>query len=214
MNRRYLDEVLESTPRIRFDNRKVYGVGINDSQFQVTMWCNNQKVQHSAYATWKGILQRCYSNKFQKNYPTYAGCSICEEWKLFSNFLKWWKTNFKEGYQIDKDITSPGNEVYSPELCVFVPPDLNGFVTDCEARGNIYAIGVTYYKPRGKFRARIWDDGKLITLGLYDTEKEAHESWYERKISIAHKFKPICDDINESFFNCLLMKIESMRVEL
>ena len=48
-------------------------------------------------------------------------CSVCEEWKHFSNFKKWFDENYIEGFDIDKDILIKGNKVYSPEACSFVP---------------------------------------------------------------------------------------------
>lgn len=214
MNPSETDAALEKTLRIRFDNRKVYANGINDSPFQVTMWLSNRKIQHRAYSTWKGILQRCYSEKSHVLHPTYKGCEICEEWIYFSNFFKWWKENFVEGYEIDKDILVPGNKIYSPETCIYIPRFINVFVTDCEKRGNKFPIGVTYWKPRKKFRARTWEKNKLITIGLYKTIEEAHDAWFKKKIEIAWSFKDTCDSIDEKLFKHLLMKINSMKSEV
>lgn len=214
MNRADVDAVLEKTPRARFDHRKNYGIGINDSTFQVSTLINGHKVSHRAYAAWTGILQRCYSEKFQKDHPTYSGCEVYEGWLYFSNFLPWWRENFNEGCEIDKDILVPGNKIYSPDTCIYVPRFINCFVTDCERRGNKYPIGVTYWEPRKKFRARTWVNGKLVTIGLYKTVEEAHEAWFKKKIEIAFSFKSACDEVNIELFDRLINKIHSMKHEV
>lgn len=214
MNRADIDAVLEKTPRARFDHRKNYGIGINDSTFQVTTYVDGHKISHRAYSTWMGILQRCYSAEFKKSHPTYEGCRVCDEWLSFSNFLEWWRKNFVEGYEIDKDILIPGNKIYSPMSCIYVPRFINVFVTDCERRGNKYPIGVTYWAPRKKFRARTWINGKLITIGLYKTVEEAHDAWFKKKIEIASSFKSVCDEVNSSLFDHLINKIHSMKREV
>lgn len=40
------------------------------------------------YATWKGVLQRCYDPKFQARQPEYKKCTIVEEWLNFQVFGK------------------------------------------------------------------------------------------------------------------------------
>lgn len=75
--------------------------------------------RHPAYTTWKSIATRCYI-KAHKSYDSYggSGVTVCEEWKKFSNFKKWFDENYIDGYQIDKDIC--GLNEYSPDGCLFV----------------------------------------------------------------------------------------------
>lgn len=72
------------------------------------------------YATWQNMIQRCYDQKYQERFPTYVGCSVCQEWHNFQVFAEWMTTQDHEGKQLDKDIKSEGNKVYSPETCTFV----------------------------------------------------------------------------------------------
>lgn len=86
-----------------------------------------------SYNAWTGIIKRCY-NKNSEHYKYYGakGVTVCEEWKIFSNFKKWYDENYKEGCQIDKDIK--GGKVYSLENCVFVSKKDN--FKECISRRN------------------------------------------------------------------------------
>lgn len=157
----------------------VHGIGINDS---VTPSKVNGKLT-KPYSCWKSILQRCYSSECQSLHPTYVDCIVCDEWKYYSNFLKWYETNYVEGYQIDKDILQPGNKIYSPEFCIFVPPEINTLLCDSKARRGKYLIGVSFIQREQKFQASISIDGKPKNLGYFDSEIEAHEKWRTTKIN-------------------------------
>lgn len=54
------------------------------------------------------MLERCYSDKLYKRYPTYRVCSVTEEWYNFQNFAKWYDENYyevdDEKMELDKDI--------------------------------------------------------------------------------------------------------------
>ena len=82
------------------------------------------------YVKWHGILDRCYKKSLKTKYPTYSGiCSTCEEWHNYQNFAEWFYNNYYdigEGrMHLDKDILVPGNKIYSPETCIFVPQRIN-----------------------------------------------------------------------------------------
>lgn len=75
-----------------------------------------------AYDRWSHMLRRCYCDIYQSKYPTYIGCSVCDEWHNFQNFAKWFHNNYPDdgvAYDLDKDIKIPGNKLYSPETCMF-----------------------------------------------------------------------------------------------
>lgn len=77
-----------------------------------------------SYKCWNDMIRRCY-NKNEKSYKTYGarGVTICDEWKLFSNFKRWYDENYVEGYVVDKDIA--GLNEYSPDGCVFISKSEN-----------------------------------------------------------------------------------------
>lgn len=142
----------------------VYGVGVNDLLY-------NRGTP--SYQAWCSMLQRCYSTKYQNRKDTYVGCSVCEEWLIFSNFKRWFDSDengYKDGYQLDKDIIIKGNKVYSPSTCCIVPHAINVLLTNRKKyRGN-FPIGVRK-TINGRFvaRARV---GKRH-VGVYDTPQEA-----------------------------------------
>lgn len=102
---------------------KTYGVGYLGSE-KVT----GTKFNKLAHKRWSHMLERCYSNRWHNKKPTYEDCEVCDEWKNFTVFLKWFKDNYpKDGgnYHLDKDIKVEGNKIYSPEFCTFVSPEVN-----------------------------------------------------------------------------------------
>jgi len=111
--------------RIRVGNVKdplypsVHGVGcfgIGDYRAFTT----DTKKSTKQYKTWIGMLERCYSEKCHKKFPSYIDCTVCEEWLNYQNFAAWFDKNYIEGFELDKDIISDGNKIYSPEMCKFV----------------------------------------------------------------------------------------------
>jgi len=177
--------------------RLVYGVGINDADYVVerkeTIEVNGKQKRRLVwicpyYRTWRDMLQRCYSSKFQEKRPTYKGCSVSEEWLTFSNFRRWMEAQDFEGMQLDKDLLFEGNKVYSAETCVFVTRAVNMFTID---RGNDrgeWLIGVNWDKRRGKFVSKCSNPftKKQEHLGYFDCELEAHQEWLKRKLDLAH----------------------------
>ena len=103
----------------------VYNKGISDMPYG---WTEKNKDTHRIYQTWKGMIERCYSNKYQERFPTYKGCYVCERWLKLSNFVEdiskidnyeLWLSD--RNYQLDKDIKSNGtNKCYCLEQCMFI----------------------------------------------------------------------------------------------
>lgn len=166
----------------------VYGVGVKDVDRPVYTKLDDGKIVRCPfYVRWTNMLKRCYDPTFQLKQPTYVGCSVTEEWHLFSNFERWMKAQDWEGGQLDKDLLKAGNKVYSPDFCVFLPRELNAFTIDCGASRGEYPIGVSFHKGTGRFRAHCRNPftGKLESLGLFDTPDEAHLVWKKRKHELA-----------------------------
>lgn len=153
----------------------VLGWGINDSSSPII----HGKEKELAYKTWTSMIRRCYSDKYHKHKPSYIGCSVCEEWRYYSNFEKWFDKHFRKGYVLDKDILVQGNRIYSPETCCFVPPYINGLLaTNASKRGEL-KTGV--YLHQGKYVAQCGINRKQRRIGEFDTENEAHEAYKKAK---------------------------------
>ena len=173
------------------------GVGINDADYAVTEWetievngVRKQKLVWECpyYRTWKGMLMRCYSAKYQETHPTYKGCSVSKEWITFSNFRAWMEKQDFVVNQLDKDLLFECNKVYSADTCTFVTRGVNLFTTDCGASRGEWMIGVYWNKTAGKFMSRCCNPftKKQEYLGLFVNELEAHKAWLKRKLELAH----------------------------
>ena len=176
----------------------VQGVGTNDAdyavvEFESTGYVNGKQKRKLIwfcpfYRTWKNMLDRCYSVKYQNKQPTYIGCTVSKEWLTFSNFRSWMMTQDWQDKQLDKDMLFEGNKVYSKETCVFVSGMVNNFTTD---RGNDrgeFLIGVCWDKEKEKFVSKCRNPftKKQEYLGLFTSEQEAHQAWLKRKLELAH----------------------------
>lgn len=168
--------------------KPIYGVGINDYRGTV----RHKGVYIRSYAIWASMLARCYDKSYLKREPAYVGCSVCKEWLQFSVFKKWFDNHYVDGYVLDKDVLKPGNKVYSPKNCAFIPVEINRAYE--RKKRNIvkkYAPGVICYGR--KFKAYIHINSKRYDLGTFNSEKEAfnvYKSHKEEYIkSLAEKYK-------------------------
>ena len=164
----------------------VYGLGTNDCSTPITL----NGVRLKSYDHWKSMLTRCYSSAFHRDRPSYIGCSVAPEWLLFSTFEEWFKVHYVKGFALDKDLLVPGNRVYSPDTCVFVPPALNGLLEDKAAGRGDYPLGVSLCKQcPSRYRAQVAGTKSGGTyLGLFSTPLEAHQAWQLAKALIIEQF--------------------------
>jgi hypothetical protein len=188
-----------------------YGVGINDADYSISNYSVSGSKKHLLYrcnyfSAWKGMLMRCYSEKYKSKKPTYLGCSVCEEWLTFSNFKKWMENQDWHGKQLDKDILCAGNKIYSPDNCCFVSAKLNNFLTSSGATRGEYLIGASFHAKKKAFEVRCSNPftGKIEYLGAYSDDIQAHKAWAKRKSEIALMYAEI--ETNE--------KLKSSLVEL
>ena len=157
--------------------KPIYGVGILDIS-------GGRKSK--AYEIWASILQRCYDNKWYLKRPTYKGCIICDEWRLFSNFKQWFENpenGYQEGYHIDKDIINKGNKTYSPETCCFVPCAINNLIVSCKSKRGDLPMGVSRTKRNltKPFEASLGGMKNHIHLGRFSTPEEAFYAYKQAK---------------------------------
>ena len=192
----------------------VCGVGINDADYVVTK--RETVIVHGKqkrkiiwicpfYQTWKNMLKRCYSDKYQERKPTYVGCSVSEEWLTFTSFKSWMETQDWQDKQLDKDLLFEGNKVYGAETCVFGSGMVNSFTLDSGAARGEWLIGVTWNKREGKFISKCCNPftKEQEYLGLFTCEQEAHQAWLKRKLELAYELATIQTDerIAEALIN-------------
>lgn len=175
----------------------LYGWGINDATHCV---CKKGSIC-PYYQDWCSMIRRCFDLKFQEKHPTYKGCTVCEEWKYLSNFIKWVDSQPNKDWQncqLDKDLLFTGNKHYSPDTCIYIMGNINKFVIDrSNMRGN-YMLGVHLCKisKKNPYFTQCGNpfNGKQEYLGRYPTELEAHLAWKAKKHEHACKLADLQDD--------------------
>lgn len=159
----------------------VRGWGVNDYDGLVKI----DGVFIESYSRWCGILERCLCAKREEKYPAYSDCSVCEEWKYFSNFKEWFdnpENGHIDGYHIDKDLFSNGSKIYSPETCCFLPAEINSALIKNKRIKGEYPTGVQYIKSRNKYKASIKiKNQKIKMLGYFDTVEDASVAYKKEK---------------------------------
>ncbi|HIC5947481.1 TPA: hypothetical protein ACW46Q_000444 [Salmonella enterica subsp. enterica serovar Nagoya] len=207
-----MELVLEGRKRRQKQTKLTCGVGVNDCKFPLKSVVDGVLCTHRSYNTWKNILFRCFDPHTQSKFPTYIGCHVSDEWLYFSNFHKWWRANFREGWVVDKDLLFPGNKVYSPDRCLYIPEELNNFVISREAKRGTSPIGSTFDSAIGMYITTISiGKGKKVNIGVHKTAEEAYAAWLDAKLKLAERFKPVCDEIHPQLYDSLLTKIRSIK---
>jgi hypothetical protein len=167
------------------------------------------KVKHS-YHTWRGMLERCYNPKKKQN--TYYGVvSVCKEWWCFEEYEKWYDEHFIEGFQVDKDFTVMGCNLYSPDTCCFIPNKINAILgkkTYNTVRKHIgLPVGVSYHVRDEKYTSQCYDGNKLQHFGYHDTPEDAFLAYKPMKESYIQDAAQECyakGEINETVYNNLM----------
>jgi len=173
-----------------------------------------------AYKHWNTMLKRSKSKRL-----AYQDITICDEWKIYNNFEKWFEENYytvpNERMEVDKDILIKGNKIYSPSTCIFVPQTINGlfemkshktvshhFPNKVQSPTNEFLpTGVTWRKDRHKYRASLNLGSQIVkNLGHYDTIEEAfivYKQAKEQRIKdVAEEYKPyIPNKLYEAMIN-------------
>jgi hypothetical protein len=179
--------MLLSRDAMKHSNSKlVWGIGINDTNHNTTKeYVNGKRIRCPIYTQWKDMLRRCRSEVFHQKYPTYIGCTVADEWIRFSDFLAWYQQESpQQGYQLDKDLLYPGNKVYSPNTCIFVPRHINLLLRGSQSHTTL-PVGV--YKRGKRFIAVCKVNSQSIYLGSYSTPQEAHHAYSQYKVQVVQK---------------------------
>ena len=159
----------------------VFGVGIIGAKYPVS----EGGVKTREYALWKNMLQRCYSNAYKKKNPTYIDCEVSNKFKNYEYFYEWCHKQVgfnNKGWQLDKDLLVKGNKVYSENVCVFLPQEINSLLTKRTASRGGHLIGVYWNKKDKAFVAQVSKNkGKSEHLGFFNTELEAFNAYKQAK---------------------------------
>lgn len=173
----------------------VYGIGISEPGRYTSRVDNKHTIE---YKSWMNLINRCRpGGVFQTNHPAYVGCSIHPDFIKFQWFAEWCNNQIgfgNDGWALDKDILVPGNKVYGPDVCVFVPRGLNNLLTHKRSNQGLYPTGVSYFKDRGNYIAQVCIDGRNKTLGYFDTPELAEAAYKTAKVADIHRRAEIWKD--------------------
>lgn len=121
---------------------------------------SNKKTK--ACQLWENIKNRCeyLPVRYESRFGKYAGSDSCKEWKDFQVFAQWFEDVKEAGYyqigwELDKNLLYTDNQIYSPETCVFLPPEVNRILnTKSRCRGEL-PMGLSYNIGAGKRKKSI-----------------------------------------------------------
>ncbi len=170
---------IESTiPKPVTDKSKgdlLFGVGIDDFK-------DASGADDWSYNVWQRMFDCCYNEHSTRSRATYEDCTVSPCWHRYSDFKAWFDQNSIVGYQLDKDILVPGNRVYSPDTCCFVPSHINMAVRWRRKTPRSGYPGVTMFGSG--FQAQIMHKGST-QLGEWRTDaQEAHCDWQRMKAGV------------------------------
>lgn len=159
----------------------VCGVGIVGAKYPITI----NSILTKEYTLWCSMLKRCYSNAYKKRQPTYEGCEVSNNFKSYEYFYEWCNKQVgfnNKDWQLDKDLLTKGNKVYSENTCIFIPAEINLLLVKREALRGTHPIGVRWHKRDKAFVAKVnKNKGKQEFLGYFNTELEAFNAYKEAK---------------------------------
>jgi hypothetical protein len=174
-------------------SKKLFGVGFSSMGFYQK---SSDNIKTEEYICWQSMLRRCYDPLYQQRQPTYIGCTVVSEWHDFQAFGKWFDENYVSGWELDKDLLIPGNKVYGPGLCCFVPKEINTLLLNCKFSRGELPIGCSWEHTNGtswKISVRLRIDGKTFRVGRFDTIEMAFNGYKNAKEAeirrVAEKWK-------------------------
>lgn len=133
----------------------------------------SDKLTAKAHKIWCAIFRRI-KTRFE-----YKDCIVSDEWRYFSNFLKWFKENYIEGYHLDKDVICKGNRCYCKEFCAFIPPAINSLLTN--RRNHRNSLLGTSKTRNGNYQSHLSIHGHLTNIGTFDTPEAAFYAYKTAK---------------------------------
>lgn len=155
----------------------VLGKGINDVKGSSRTW---------QYSLWVNMLKRCYGNNICNS--SYVGCEVSEYFLTLSNFISWVDKFGKplKGWCLDKDLLGDGR-LYSEDTCCFLPSIINLIFKNHNYSSIGLLRGVNQQPGSGRFKASRSMYGKLVCLGTYSTQEEAHQVYLDATTEYVHK---------------------------
>lgn len=153
---------------------------------QEGIWLSaKSKRSTKSYSLYTNMLGRAGKKKF------YEDCSISENFLDFQFFAEWCQSQkyyTSPDCNLDKDLIICGNKVYSEDRCVFIPKDLNVFLSSSKSIGE-WVQGVSFKKENSKFVANIHHNGKYNHIGYFSNEEQAYNAYAHRKYEVVKEWR-------------------------
>ena len=152
--------------------KDVYGKYLQEVKYKDKTYNSRASIRY------KSIIARCTEGSaFQKKYPYYKG--VTSEFKDFQHFAEWSSKqvgSYLPDYDIDKDLLSGNNKIYSPDTCLYLPRRLNRSISVRQTSELGMLKGVTKRIQCGKttYVAAIREGSKLKYLGSFKDEESAY----------------------------------------
>ncbi len=160
---------------------------------------NKTQFNTRASICYRGMMVRCNPLDKTGSLSSYEGCSSL--FRDFQEFTEWCQTQYGYMYreengkfwQLDKDLYSIGNRLYSPETCLFVPQRINCLFTNQRQKKYDLPLGIIYKVKTDvmtKERSRPYESrcnnskGRQLSGGFYADPIEAHFSYLTMKIKV------------------------------
>lgn len=168
---------------------------------------------------WYNMLSRCY-RKGDVSFDNYGGrgVSVCEEWKIYTNFLEWYnKYSYKEDdWILDKDILVENNLEYSPSTCCLVPHEIN-LMFKRPSKNTKKGVSVDErltYEGARKYYSNSLGREKFGGRVYFLTREEAEEHYLQKRrdwfVYRANKWKGI---ITDEVYNAIILYAENLVIE-
>lgn len=171
-------------------HRSICGVGY----FGVGKYVAKIDGKHTEeYKHFNSMIKRCYSEHQLKHAPSYLFTEVNPEMHCFQDMADWCNRQIgfgNKGWQLDKDLLVRGNNEYSFDKCVFLPPQINTFIKP--KRFNNLPLGVDLSNSKSKiYRAQGAWAGKNYVLGNFETVEEAFTAYKTDKEANAKRLAEI-----------------------
>lgn len=130
------------------------------------------RVESPTHITWRSMIDRCY-NPSREAYKYYGalGVTVCERWKTYENFLEDMGER-PDGMTLNR---VKGAKEYSPENCEWATRSVQAYDQRIRETNKSGVTGVCWDKRVGKWEAYISVNKKKVSLGFYNTIKDASE---------------------------------------
>ena len=180
----------------------ICGVGVVGSKL------STDEFQSKVYKSWAKMISRCYNKRLLAKHPTYIDCTVSNDFLYYPTFKDWYfkqPSHVNIGWVIDKDLLCrDGFKVYSPDTCVFLPPEINSLLTTTKAKRGDLPIGVCLKAKDTRYTATCCIDGVDKHLGLYDKPEDAFEAYKKaREDYLKVKAEKYKDQLCERAYNAL-----------